>query len=274
MFPLNRGTSIRILWQTQVGIGLVAFSVALRYWPFHALGTRIPFLMMYPDVIIVPLLCGLLSGLQATVLSSVLLLCWEPAGQLFIRNSSEVLGLVFFIIAGVTLSLMAEAIYRARARFAESERDFSTLAENVPDHISRHHLDGSGIYMNPVFERNLGISASKVLGRPMHEVFLDGRFDRLEQAIRKVGTAGESMEYEQVIPNQDGGMQFHAIQIVAELEQDGKPVCVLAVGSDLTKQRLVEQDLEKHRNNLQVLVDERICELEISNADLNRCRRS
>lgn len=69
------------------------------------------------------------------------------------------------------------------------------------------------------------------------------------------------MEIEQVIPNENGGVQFHAIRIVAELGLDGKPVSVLALGRDLTKQRLVEQKLENHRNNLQELVDERTREL-------------
>lgn len=261
MHPLNQGTSKRILWQTQVGIGLVVLAVALRFWPFQELGTRIPFLTLYPAVIIAALVGGLLSGLQATVLSSVLLLSWQPTGQPFINDSSEVLGLVFFIITGVTVSLLAEAMYRARARLAASERDFRTLAEHVPDNISRHNLDGSGIYINPVLERTLGFPASKLLGRPIHEVFPDGRFDRFESAIQRVGATGDSMEIEQVIPNENGGVQFHAIRIVAELGLDGKPVSVLALGRDLTKQRLVEQKLENHRNNLQELVDERTREL-------------
>lgn len=261
MYPLNQGTSKRILWQTTVGIGLVVLAVAFRFWPFHELGTRIPFLTLYPAVIIAALLGGLLSGLQVTVLSSVLLFNWGPAGQPFINDSSEVLGLVFFTITGVTISLMAEAMYRAKVRLLASERDFRTLAENVPDNISRHNLDGSGIYINPVLERTLGFPASKVLGRPMHEVFPDGRFDKLEHAIQRVGATGDRMEYEQFIPNQEGGIQFHVIQIVAELGADGKPVSVLALGRDLTKQRLVEQELENHRNNLQELVDERTREL-------------
>lgn len=261
MYPLSQGASNRILWQTQVAIGLVVLAVALRFWPFHDLGTRIPFLTLYPAVIIAALLGGLSSGLQVTVLSSVFLLNWAPAGQPFISDSSEALGLVFFTITGVIISLMAEAMYRTRARLVESERDFRSLAENVPDNISRHNLDGSGIYMNPVLERTLGCPAHEVLGRPMHEVFPDGRFDRLEYAIRKVGATGDSMEIEQVIPNKEGGMQFHAIRIVAELGQEGRPVSVLALGRDLTKQRLVEQELENHRNNLQELVDERTREL-------------
>lgn len=151
------------MWQTQVAIGLVVLAVALRFWPFHDLGTRIPFLTLYPAVIIAALLGGLSSGLQVTVLSSVFLLNWAPAGQPFISDSSEALGLVFFTITGVIISLMAEAMYRTRARLVESERDFRSLAENVPDNISRHNLDGSGIYMNPVLERTLGCPAHEVL---------------------------------------------------------------------------------------------------------------
>jgi diguanylate cyclase (GGDEF)-like protein/PAS domain S-box-containing protein len=126
---------------------------------------------------------------------------------------------------------------------AEREREFRGLANNVPDNIVRYSLDGRLLYLNRTLERTLGVSAADVVGKTAREIAPDGRYDALAAAVLQVGASGDNVELEQVVPGPDGKPRYHLIRIVAEPGPDGRPASVLAVGRDLTEQKLAEEEL-------------------------------
>ncbi|MDD5296790.1 MAG: diguanylate cyclase [Rhodocyclaceae bacterium] len=236
-------SSPSLLKRVVVTGALVAAAGGLRLWPFQELGTSIPFLTFYPAVIAAALYGGLLGGVLATVLTSTLIYAWQPTGLSFLQSPAEYLGLAFFIINGIVVASMTEAMHRARERLAERESTFRTLAGNVPDNISRHDLACRALYLNPTLEQTLGRPAEELLGKPIHESFPDGRFAELEKAILHVGATGHAMEVEQIVPGENGVDRYHSIRLVAELGPDEKPVSVLGVGRDLTRQKKAEEEL-------------------------------
>jgi len=132
---------------------------------------------------------------------------------------------------------------QATEALAERERAFRSLADNVPDNVIRYDLDGRILYLNKTLEVTLGCAAAELLGKNAQENFPDGRFAALDKAIRQVAASGESVDFEQVVPGPDGEPRYHAIRIVAEPGPDGQPVSVLAVGRDLTAQKIAEEEL-------------------------------
>ncbi len=125
----------------------------------------------------------------------------------------------------------------------ERELEFRTLADNVPDNIVRYDCAARVLYLNRTLERTLGRRAEEMLGKMPHEVEPDGRYDVLEKAVLQVGASGESIDLEQIVPGPDGRLFYHSIRIVAEPGPDGRPLSVLAVGRDLTVQKLAEEEL-------------------------------
>jgi len=132
---------------------------------------------------------------------------------------------------------------RAAEALAEREREFRSLADNVPDNVIRYDLAGRALYLNRTLERTLGRSAGELIGKTAREAAPDGRYDALAAAVLQVGASGDSIDLEQIVPGPDGQPRYHAIRIVAELGPDGRPVSVLAVGRDLTAQKVAEEEL-------------------------------
>ncbi len=123
------------------------------------------------------------------------------------------------------------------------EREFHTLADNVPDNVVRFDCEARARYVNPALEKSIGIPAAELLGRCPTETFPGGGFAALEQAIREVVADGESCIIEQMVPGPDGELRHHSIHIVAEKDADGCTVSVLAIGRDVTEQRRNEEEL-------------------------------
>ncbi len=131
---------------------------------------------------------------------------------------------------------------QAKEALSEREREFRTLAENVPDNIIRCDREGRVLYLNPALERTLGCCAGDMAGKNAGDD-PEGRYFELAQAMRRVAATGVPGDFEQVVPGPDGEPHYHAIRIVAERGPDGAPVGALAVGRDITQQRTTEEAL-------------------------------
>lgn len=123
------------------------------------------------------------------------------------------------------------------------EREFRTLAENIPDNIIRCDREGRVLYLNRTLEDAMDRPAAELIGKTAAENFPDGRFASLDKAIRLVGSTGESVDIEQIVPGFDNEPRHHSIRIVAERGADYRTVSVLAVGRDLTEQKKAEEEL-------------------------------
>lgn len=132
---------------------------------------------------------------------------------------------------------------QAEHDLAKREREFRTLAENVPDNIVRTDVEGRALFFNDSMRQMLGQDTGALLGKTADESFPDGRFDQLTEAFRRVGKSGQDEELNITVNLPDGSTAYHSIHLTAELGEDGKPASVLAVGRDITAQRLAEEEL-------------------------------
>ncbi|MEX2438157.1 MAG: PAS domain-containing protein, partial [Candidatus Babeliales bacterium] len=82
-----------------------------------------------------------------------------------LRNQDNQLISVMSIVEDLTDQVRAE-----RALTEEKER-FRLLAENSSDVISRHHLDGTFIYVSPAIERLLGFRPEEIVGKWVYDFF-------------------------------------------------------------------------------------------------------
>ncbi len=132
---------------------------------------------------------------------------------------------------------------RAVEVLAEHEREYHTLADNVPDNVVRFDADARALYVNPALEKLLGRTAAELCGLTPREMVPGEAFAAFEQAIRQVAGGGENRILDQIIPGADGTLRPHSVRIVAETDAAGRTVSVLTIGRDISEHKRIEEEL-------------------------------
>ncbi|HEX5337082.1 MAG TPA: PAS domain S-box protein [Gallionella sp.] len=126
-----------------------------------------------------------------------------------------------------------------RKRMAEElsarEREFRSLADNLPDNIARWDTRGRILYSNPTHQRTLGKLANELLGKTHSEVFPDGRFSRGDDAIARIVASGKPEFLRETVSAENGEIRIHDINFVPEFDESGRIVSVLGLGRDMTE---------------------------------------
>ncbi|MEZ5584866.1 MAG: PAS domain S-box protein [Candidatus Competibacteraceae bacterium] len=159
---------------------------------------------------------------------------------------------------------------QAEEALAKSERNFRTLAENLPDNIIRYDRQGRAVYLNPALEKLLGIDAKDRIGKRIREYHATGIYESYAQAIDQVLATGEALEFEFAIPTQSENTSVHAMRIVAEHDEHGNRTGVLAISHDITGRKRAAEELSRYRDHLEDLVAERTTELARANRELHQ----
>jgi diguanylate cyclase (GGDEF)-like protein/PAS domain S-box-containing protein len=133
---------------------------------------------------------------------------------------------------------------RMRETLAASERQFRTLAENLPNYLARHATGAEIVYLNPRLEAIFGLGIDEVVGKAPSQLFPDGRFEGYESAILEAARTGEEGQLELRFTTQEGEPRIHHVQLVPERDETDVIVSVLVIGGDITERRRAEQDLK------------------------------
>jgi PAS domain S-box-containing protein len=140
----------------------------------------------------------------------------------------------------------------------KSEKAFRTLAENLPDSVVRYNRRCERIYVNPAFERNLGLSARQVLNAPLGATWAsDIPLEDYEALVRSVLTTGEPGEALGVwtVPGRTNA--YYAVRIAAERDANGEIVSALAISRDMTERKEAELHVEESRRLIRQLAGRR-----------------
>ncbi len=123
----------------------------------------------------------------------------------------------------------------------ESERRFRRLVENSADAVMIVGLDGHVVYVNPAAATFYGRSQADLLGHPV-------------ESIGEPGGHGEIRVYPP-----GGELRWGEVRTV-DIEWHGASAFLVSV-RDITKRKRAEQALQRHKDQLEELVDARTNEL-------------
>jgi len=136
---------------------------------------------------------------------------------------------------------------RTEEALAVREREFRTLAENIPDHIIRYDAQARKIYVNSKVASHMGVEPGELLGRtpedPPPEANVIACIGEFSQKLRRVLQTGEQQELEVEVRPVLEGRQIHNVRFVAERDEHGRIVGALAVGRDITELKQAEQEI-------------------------------
>lgn len=111
----------------------------------------------------------------------------------------------------------------------KKELEFHSLAENIPDNISRWDKSGNYLYLNPTHERTIGMSYAEIIGKN-----LPAKFSKVKEAIARVVETKQKVIIRQEVPNKNGEIEIHDVSLVPEFDADGELISILGVGRDMT----------------------------------------
>jgi signal transduction histidine kinase len=253
------------LIQAVMTVFVVAASFFARSSLVYLLGYELPpFIVLYPAIMTVALLCGLWSGIAGTVLGALAAdyLIFPPRGRLEIASRGDAFSLLAFALMGIFMSMIAER-YRRNQRLVaaveaervkyEAEARYHDLINTMEEGVgvfemvfdaSGHAVDFRVTEVNAAFKRQSGLVDP--VGKMMREIA-----PTLEEFwfefYGKVALTGEPAYVQHDSKAVQGFYDVRAYRV-------GKPEqrLVATVFSEISEQMRTEEALAADRTKLNV----------------------
>ena len=159
-----------------------------------------------------------------------------------------------------------EAAYGA---LLESEEKYRELVSNANALILRLDMDGMVTYFNEYAERFFGYSSAEIVGRSVVGTILP-RIESSSGRDLQDMLATIMAEPERYSENENENITKDGRRVQVRwanrviLDARKQPIGLLSIGQDITEKKLVDQELERHRNHLEELVRERTAALSVA----------
>jgi len=169
-------------------------------------------------------------------------------------------------LAGYTIDITERK--QAEEALRESEARFRQMTEDISDVIWKLDRDHRIVYISPADERLRGYKAEEMIGKDVAEVMTETGIKTHQEIVRE----RQNAEPDQLPPDirsyeveqrcKDGRRIWMEVRATTDRDEQGKVIGFHGVSRDITERKLIEQELEKHREHLAELVISRTIELE------------
>jgi len=147
-------------------------------------------------------------------------------------------------------------------RGIHTEAQLETLIQILPDLIWLKSPEGVYLACNRRFENFFGASAQDILGKTDYDFVNKELADFFRQHDKNAMAAGKpTVNEEEICFASDGHREYLETTKTPMFDGQGKLIGVLGIGHDITERRKMEQDLNKHKEELEQLVEKRTAQL-------------
>lgn len=146
---------------------------------------------------------------------------------------------------------------QAELSLLQKELEYRSLADNSPDVISRFDLEGRRIFVNKQFEKQYRRLSTELLGlRPDEESFTDAVFGKqLSLKIAQVLKDKKSTDFEISYPDCSSIIRYDLVRLVPEFDLEGKLKGVLAIITDISRQKQAEEALFQKELEYRLIIE-------------------
>jgi PAS domain S-box-containing protein len=157
-----------------IALGAATAAILLRLTLDPVWGITLPYITLFPAIMLSAWLGGLWPGIVTTVMSAgAAMYFWvEPSHSWAVTNKSELLGMLVFVAIGVVISALNEASRRAVAGIAESEERLRITLAGIGDAVITTDEQGRVTRLNLIARALTGWTEAEALGRSLSEVFV------------------------------------------------------------------------------------------------------
>ena len=163
-------------------------------------------------------------------------------------SATRLLGMVRDITDEVVMQLELGAAVKA---LAESEELYRLLAEHAWDVIWTMEIDGTISYVSPAVERMRGITPAEAKAQTLDQIHPPESAARVTEyftdlyAAMAAGTAPRRYQGEREYYRKDGSIMLGELDVIPQVDADGKVVRILGVTRDISERRAFEEELSR-----------------------------
>lgn len=150
----------------------------------------------------------------------------------------------------------------------ESEARMRATVEQANAGIARYDRKGNIEFANERFCKILGYKQSELIGKNIHEFTHSDDFEKTTRAFQRVFTKGKLTQFEKRYIRKDRSIIWVNVSDAPERDALGRPKSVVAVAIDITARKIAEATLQKSKELLEKLVQERTKALRVANVEL------
>jgi PAS domain S-box-containing protein len=173
-------------------------------------------------------------------------------------------GLATTVVAVLAIAQVLRRLVRERTEnLRESDLLLQTIIDNLPMRVFWKDRELRYLGCNPRFAKDAGKHLSEeLLGKDDHEMGWAAQADLYRADDRRVMDSGQStLNYEEPQTTPDGKTIWLRTSKVPLRNSAGETIGVLGIYDDITAQKQVEDELTRHREHLEQLVEQRTAEL-------------
>ena len=173
-------------------------------------------------------------------------------------------------LATTIATQVAQAIEHKRDEEAlrESEARLRATVEQATAGVARCDTNGQIVFANRTLCKMLGYTESELIGKSVADVTYGDDLKKSMRLFQRMIKFGKPFDVEKRYSRKDGSVLWAAVSASAVREPNGKTQSTVAVVVDITARKKVEEALQKSKEALEELVDQRTKALSAANAEL------
>ncbi|MDO8872064.1 MAG: histidine kinase dimerization/phosphoacceptor domain -containing protein [Methanoregula sp.] len=186
--------------------------------------------------------------------------------ELWMRTLTFVVIVAFGICAQISFNRQKQAEVEVRKAHASLDQIFQTAADGMRV-VDR---DFNVLRVNDTFLNLAGIRRNEVAGRKCYEVFSGPLCHTPDCPLTRILAGEESVTGEIEKEKRDGSRVPCLLTATPFRQPDGELIGIVEDFRDITELKHTQEELKKHRDHLQELVEQRTAELTESNEQLRQ----
>jgi formate hydrogenlyase transcriptional activator len=231
-------------------LACVLAAAVMRYGLGVYLGFRGYYTLFYPAILMVALLAGFWPAVFATLVAAVAgaYLFVAPGHTWATVHVEGVVAPLLFILIGIAISALVEAMRRNESRLEEFER----LVEGLDDMVVVVDREYRYLIANEAFLKYRGATKAEVLGRRATEVLTDGIFETVVKEKLDECFTGKVVQYELRYIYPVLGERELLITYLPIRGRNGMVDRVASVLQDVTEHKRAERALQESEERLRL----------------------
>lgn len=171
---------------------------------------------------------------------------------------------------------LTDEFNRMSLAIKEREGFLNSIVENIPDMIFVKDAEELRfVRFNKAGEELVGYSREQLYGKTSYELFPKAMADAFVQQDREVLSSGRMLDIpEDVMYSARNGERLLHSKKIPIMDEKGNARYLLGISEDITEQKQAEAELDRHRNQLEELIQERTAELTIAKEQAETANRA